>query len=231
MNRRPRLAASRAMPTNPVPDMALAVVHGHAIFLDCALDRYFALSPVENDALLRMLADEQISDRARRALTAATGIEASAQSFRSLLAPHSMSALVNRPAADDRIGWAVRLSAVRHLIGARLLIGFGGLRAALVKVAHTKAVPVHSSAAMEDRRDRIVSAHDWLSGHATTHDACLLRSLALARHLRSAACPAQLVIAVRAEPFSAHCWVQSGDRLLNEEVDHAASFEPILIVR
>ena len=214
-----------------VPDMALAVAHGHAIFLDCALDRYFALSPTENDALLRLLAGEPISDRARRALTAATGIEANTQNFRALMAPRSRRPLVERRVPDDPSGWTVRLSAIYHLVAARLAIGLGGFRAALLQLARIEAMPARSSTAMAECRDRIVCAHDWLSGHATAHDACLLRSLALARHLRSAACAAQLVIAVRAEPFSAHCWVQSDDRLLNEEIDHAASFEPILVVQ
>jgi hypothetical protein len=39
-----------------------------------------------------------------------------------------------------------------------------------------------------------------------------------------------LVIAVSLRPFLAHSWVQQGDVLLNERVDVARTFTPILVI-
>jgi hypothetical protein len=217
------------MKGSTIPPMALAVVHGHAIFLDCAADRYFALSPGENEALIRLLAGEPISMRAQRALAAATGIEATAKNYRALLASVIPEVSMRASAAIMPPGWLARLSAFRHLVGARLALKVTGLHASLERLARHVAPSVGPEALQ--RRDDVVSAHDWLSRHVTANDACLVRSLALAHHLRLARCTAHLVIAVRSDPFAAHCWVQSNDRVLNEELDAVASFQPILVVR
>lgn len=218
------------MNAGTIPTMALAVANGHAVFLDCAADRYFALSPDENEAVLRLLAGETISRRAERALTAATGIEASTGQFRSLLAPADAIALVQSPVVNMRSGWVAGLLAIRHLIGTRAMLKTKGLHASLQRLARVGAASC-ATARPAGRRDRIVAAHDWLSRHSTANDACLVRSLALACHLRSSGCAAQLMIAVRTDPFAAHCWVQSGDQVLNEDLDAIKAFEPILVVR
>ncbi|OJU23298.1 MAG: hypothetical protein BGN95_08270 [Sphingomonas sp. 66-10] len=59
---------------------------------------------------------------------------------------------------------------------------------------------------------------------------CLPDSLAfLAFAARRAHFP-HLVFGVEAWPFAAHCWVQSADVVLNDALDHARSFSPILTV-
>jgi hypothetical protein len=39
-----------------------------------------------------------------------------------------------------------------------------------------------------------------------------------------------LVFGVTAHPFAAHCWVQAGETVLTDNVDHVAVFRPILVV-
>ena len=39
-----------------------------------------------------------------------------------------------------------------------------------------------------------------------------------------------LVFGVTAHPFSAHCWVQAGETVLNDSIDHVTAFTPILAV-
>jgi len=38
------------------------------------------------------------------------------------------------------------------------------------------------------------------------------------------------VFGVQAQPFGAHCWLQEGDKLLNESVEYAGQFTPIMAV-
>jgi len=39
-----------------------------------------------------------------------------------------------------------------------------------------------------------------------------------------------LVFGVEAWPFAAHCWAQAGDCVLNDSLDHARAFSPILVL-
>ncbi len=59
---------------------------------------------------------------------------------------------------------------------------------------------------------------------------CLLDSLTLDRWLGDAAPPRTIVVGVTAEPFLAHCWLQTGDLLLNDHPDHVRRYAPILVV-
>lgn len=62
------------------------------------------------------------------------------------------------------------------------------------------------------------------------HDNCLVRSLSIARLLGARGLACDLVFGVKLEPFAAHCWVQSGDVLLNDRPDNVRSFTPILVI-
>jgi hypothetical protein len=59
---------------------------------------------------------------------------------------------------------------------------------------------------------------------------CLLDSLALDRWLGARTGPRRIVFGVTAEPFLAHCWLQTGDLLLNDHPDHVRRYAPILVV-
>lgn len=63
-----------------------------------------------------------------------------------------------------------------------------------------------------------------------SHDQCLARSITLAQLAFSRALPVDLIIGVRLHPFAAHSWVQSGGDLLNDRVDSARTFTPILVL-
>jgi hypothetical protein len=62
----------------------------------------------------------------------------------------------------------------------------------------------------------------------TRHDACLSRSYLLMRYLASAGVKANWVFGVQLSPFSAHCWVEHEGCVLNEHLDTALEFQPIL---
>jgi hypothetical protein len=64
----------------------------------------------------------------------------------------------------------------------------------------------------------------------TAKDRCLLDSLALVDFLARFDAYPTWVIAVRTRPFAAHSWVLSGTLLLNERLETAEEFVPILAV-
>lgn len=59
---------------------------------------------------------------------------------------------------------------------------------------------------------------------------CLLDSLTLLDWLGAHARECRLVLGVTAEPFRAHCWVQSEATVLNDSYDQVARFAPILAI-
>lgn len=59
---------------------------------------------------------------------------------------------------------------------------------------------------------------------------CLYDSLALLEFLAMYGIYPSWVYGVTAEPFYAHCWVQEGDLVLNEAVEVALSYTPIMVV-
>lgn len=59
---------------------------------------------------------------------------------------------------------------------------------------------------------------------------CLPDSLAFLAFAAWAGHHPRLVFGVIAHPFAAHCWVQQDDMVLNDALDHAGQFSPILVI-
>lgn len=57
---------------------------------------------------------------------------------------------------------------------------------------------------------------------------CLPDTLAFLRFAARRGHVPRLVFGVEAWPFAAHCWAQTGELVLNDVLDHARSFSPIL---
>jgi len=63
----------------------------------------------------------------------------------------------------------------------------------------------------------------------TALDHCLADSLILADFLSSYGLVTEVVVAVHGRPFRAHCWVQRGGTVLNDNREHVAQYTPILV--
>ena len=59
---------------------------------------------------------------------------------------------------------------------------------------------------------------------------CLMRSLQQRLYLSSLGHSAAWVFGVRTWPFEAHCWLQVGDMVLDDTVEHVCGFSPIMVV-
>lgn len=60
--------------------------------------------------------------------------------------------------------------------------------------------------------------------------ACLFQAFLLLDYLGRVGLSADWVFGVRTWPFSAHCWLQSGDLVLNDSVERVSGYRPILVV-
>jgi hypothetical protein len=59
---------------------------------------------------------------------------------------------------------------------------------------------------------------------------CLFDSLALLEFLASYRVFPQMVFGVVADPFQAHCWLQEGNVVLNDDIERVGKYKPILSV-
>jgi hypothetical protein len=59
---------------------------------------------------------------------------------------------------------------------------------------------------------------------------CLYDSLALIEYLARNGIYADWVFGVQTRPFAAHCWVQHGDIVCNDTVEHVSGYTPIMVV-
>lgn len=57
---------------------------------------------------------------------------------------------------------------------------------------------------------------------------CLLSSVVLSEFLSRYHVRSQCVFGVRARPFAAHCWLECGNRILNDSLERVRAFTPIL---
>lgn len=82
----------------------------------------------------------------------------------------------------------------------------------------------------DDPAGRLVRAFGFASLLHSAADRCLPRSLALVDLLARRGWRAHVVLGVRQGPFAAHCWAQAGEEVLNDTVEEAACFTPILVL-
>jgi hypothetical protein len=64
----------------------------------------------------------------------------------------------------------------------------------------------------------------------SSKDECLYDSLALIEFLARYGIYPQWVFGVQTRPFAAHCWVQHGDIVFNDTVEHVSGYTPIMVV-
>jgi transglutaminase superfamily protein len=81
---------------------------------------------------------------------------------------------------------------------------------------------------LEDVRRLLVSFFSLRIWLYTADRHCLFDSLVLSMFLTRKRVPCTFVIGVSTKPFTAHAWVQSADRVLNDTAEHVQMFIPIL---
>ncbi|MEI9985565.1 MAG: lasso peptide biosynthesis B2 protein [Aliidongia sp.] len=82
----------------------------------------------------------------------------------------------------------------------------------------------------ESRCRELVAVFGVMRPYFPGKPSCLLDSFMLVEFLARYGMHAHWVFGVRTEPFSAHCWVQRDDLVLNDTLDHVGTFVPIMAV-
>ena len=83
---------------------------------------------------------------------------------------------------------------------------------------------------LEEVSELVSEFHQLTPLFFTTRDACKYRSLTLLRYLSFFDVPANWVFGVRLAAFGAHCWIEFEGVILNEHLESASQFKPIMSI-
>ena len=206
--------------------LTFCITGGRSIFLDVEADRYFGLKRDWDHAFQALVADG--SPGPPLASLVSAGILIETQTAARPMAP------IIPIASREMVVSALKpsLCLITKFVLAQFSAAIALRAQALAKIMH--GIDQGTSARANAAED--VAEHLWeplvaaffassplrpRSGH------CLTNSIAFMRVARSLGYTPQLILGVCAAPFSAHCWVQAGNYVLNDRVENIRSFEPI----
>lgn len=235
------------MACEPANTLSYCEVEGRLVFLDIADDRYFCLQADAEDAFRTTLAhgsarhevDEPNADQDAGANTGPnTGIADRLDLLATAIAAReprrcdagsipTASLLDGPPRPASTL---VVLSALVHLVWVRRTLHRGGFAKLIAALRAAKARAVAAPPAQRGGIERLALDFERTARLTRSHDQCLARAITLARMALSRGMVVDLVIGVQLRPFAAHAWVRSGSTLLNEHVDAARIYTPILVV-
>ena len=197
--------------------VAWCVIDGVAVFLDIPGDRYFRLQADRNRHFLKLSAPP---------CDAGPVQPPGFPRPRPWTLPSRQCDAIHDPSfslADvARAMWTQRRT--EHQLTTRPLLSvLGDLQAVIGNVPFTAEI-------LAEPQLREVRAFERAKLLRSAADRCLPRSIALALCLARRGCRAHVVLGVKIAPFCAHCWVQVGDQVLNDEVEEVLRYAPILII-
>lgn len=218
------------MPYATPPNLSFCLVEEMPIFLDIESDRYFGLANTLAASFRALLRGDHAPRSAVEALIQ-KGVIAQSDSSAELC-PVEI-AIPTYSLTEDRTARMKPSMATTAEVGAVLLKNWLQLRHTPFKhVLRERRDRKQREFRQNDDREIYDLAANFYAARRRVpiRPVCLLDSLSLLDFLARRGQFPNLVLGVRRNPFAAHCWVQTDDRLLNEAVDFAVSFKPILVV-
>ncbi|MBA2934622.1 lasso peptide biosynthesis B2 protein [Sphingomonas sp. CGMCC 1.13654] len=204
-------------------------VSSHIVFLNLVADRYFALQPDKAAQFDRLLSGAE--------LAAETTAIASSFMRQNLLV--ESDAELDKPPVLPELGQSLAitraptpsmrrsLEALTSLVKWRVRYSRRGLPAIAARYRlGSGPVDFEPRVSVAD----IIAAFSWAEQIVTAHDHCVPRSVALASTLRANGFAPTVVIGVQLRPFAAHCWVQLGADIANDQLDTIRPYTPILVM-
>jgi hypothetical protein len=221
-------------------DLSCCDVDGHMIFLDIVQDRYFKLTGPLEKAMRSFQAHENVASTPLKDLaTARILVEAPDLKSPAAIAniQHPTRSAIEQPAAiaGHRLSPAIVFEIMAIIWSARRHLKTRTLKTNLDEASayRDRKIGALEVATPTAREDSLLQAN-WQFARARRYvpmePICLLDSLSLLRFLSRRGLSANIVFGVTSEPFTAHCWVQAGDIVLNETLSDANAHTPIRMI-
>jgi hypothetical protein len=217
-------------------DLSYCRVGERLVFLDIDSDKYFHLPFAMEQTFLAYASGDECAD---------AGISTLVE--RSLLVEKTNTTIESRPDVEPAVRSAVEApQSSRHLRASELAEVFwtvlhtrtamkrSTLKRILDRIAvarRLQATPNETSAEISELRLADAAAVFRRARlYVPIEMRCLLDAIAMTRFLLRRRIHAHIVFGIALDPFSAHCWVQVGDLVLNDTVGNVASHTPIRVV-
>jgi hypothetical protein len=228
------------------PHVFVCRLDKQSVILDLKADRYFAVGAAELEAIqgashITEGSTEQAASlfEQMRSSNMRTRDPARGKDIRAVRALTPIVALITgyqRPNVRFRFIDVVRFcfvvglaaTAFRLLPLSRAVAYISRRRARLSD--KTASVSPLSRASLESLRETVQRYETLRPLLFTGHDACLLDSFSLAVYLIQSGYAPHWIFGVKAQPFSAHCWLQIGSTVLNDTPEHVRTYTQIMIV-
>jgi len=217
-------------------DLSFCRVDGHLIFLDIRNDRYFRLAECLESALVTYLeGGDGPESSIRRLIDRKILIDGSGDS------DHASSSFPKAPTRSameeavhvEQTSISVVLDTLGIVCSTQLQLKTRGLKKTLdgfLALRSQRASRPSGSRHGESLVLKAAAAFRCARLYVPIDTCCLLDSIAMVRFLARRELYADLVFGVTADPFSAHCWAQSGTTVLNDALGHALAHTPIRVI-
>lgn len=192
------------------------------VFLDVSRDRYFRLGKDLETALLAYLSGGTPEETCvRKLIKKGVLVEESA----AIAERQPLATLPSESAMEmAEVGRRNRLTEVLEVfllvIHTRIRLRLSTLESILDDYVQREESPHSSSGSREDTPHLLAASAAFrrVRLFVPVNMRCLVDSIALTRFLRRRGLQTRLVFGVALDPFSAHCWVQASDLVLNDTV-------------
>lgn len=212
------------------PALSYCEIDGRFVFLDLAGDRYFSLEGELAEALRAAAAGRAAESQVDRLRLQGILVDEGGGPIAPCAhGPCTASLLDQAPNSISpwRPGWhALTTIQTRRRLRREGLARTAERFARRKKELRDRPAPIAEPAAIAAIA-AIAADFSRLDLFVTTHDQCLPRSLALGFHLLARGFAPSLVFGVRLGPFRAHCWLECGDRLVNDRYERVRHYRAI----
>jgi hypothetical protein len=224
------------------PDVHWCIVGDRVVFLDLGRDRYQCLSPAASSAFVRMFPNQANSKTENLKDFSPDVRDLVARLLQTGLLTHEPTAAISERASVQSVsrslwsetpalGPVVQRSAAFWFACTRAStsLRYRGIRRA-VRAIEAKKLRGVSAQRSGTSLHHEISVFKSLRPHYPRKYLCLFDSLALLHFLAQAGFHPDWVFGVSIPPFNAHCWIQHGNTVLNDDVETVQRYTPIMVV-
>ncbi|KZC23833.1 hypothetical protein RHOFW104T7_11835 [Rhodanobacter thiooxydans] len=213
-------------------DLSFCLVDGHPIFLDMGSDRYFRLSGSMERIFMNWLGnaceENDIALLVERKIL--TNLSARSRSPREPIRAPQLSAL-ELPLSHASCGARILIEVFITVSWTQIQLKTIGIKGTVERGLRPDD-KLGMAATGSDQGKLLAAAHDFLEARklVPVGTRCLLDSLAMAKFLKRRRMRVNVIVGVTGDPFSAHCWVQAGDMVLNDALGNVRIYSPIRVL-
>jgi hypothetical protein len=207
------------------PGLTVCFVEDQAIFLDVERDRYWSAAGAAR-LIEPLIGGQTLSPDQHTQLVEAGLAPVDAAACAPLLIPSPTHSLVEQARRRQRPHLGEILGVGVSMVSARGRLKRQPLASILEAIAARKALACGGEASLVSAAETYQLARRMVP----VAPCCLPDSLGLLDWLLARGLTADLVFGVKLNPFSAHCWLQRGQVVLNDAIDTVRLHTPILIV-